>query len=36
MATTEAATYVLDVDADLLDHASHLPETIECFCGYHR
>jgi hypothetical protein len=36
MAITEAATYVLDVDADLLDHATHLPETIECVCGYVR
>jgi hypothetical protein len=36
MANTEAPTYDLHVDSDLLDHASHLPETVTCHCGYVR
>lgn len=26
----------IDVDPELLSHQKHLPETIECSCGYSR
>lgn len=29
-------TYTVDVPAALLDHTEHLPETLECACGYVR
>lgn len=29
-------THELQVDPKLLSHEAHLPETIECMCGYVR
>lgn len=33
---TQKKVYTLYVDHDLLEHITHLPETIECHCGYVR
>jgi hypothetical protein len=32
----QAGTVNVDVDPELLSHEKHLPETIECSCGYKR
>jgi hypothetical protein len=34
--TTATHTIDLDVDRDLLEHRTHLPETVTCHCGYVR
>lgn len=36
MMTIERPAYELNVDEELLDHTKHLPETVECKCGYRR
>lgn len=36
MIVTEPRPFTLTVDPALLDHTEHLPETIDCYCGYHR
>lgn len=36
MTAIEPRTIDLHVDRDLLEHRTHLPETVECQCGYHR
>jgi hypothetical protein len=33
---TTTTPYTLNVDSRLLSHVIHLPETIECACGYAR
>ncbi|WP_426323477.1 hypothetical protein [Microbacterium sp. E-13] len=34
--TIERTAVALDVDPELLEHRTHLPETISCVCGYRR
>lgn len=34
--TTLTRPTTLNVDPDLLEHRTHLPETITCHCGYQR
>lgn len=30
------STYYVEPPRELLDHEAHLPETVECSCGYVR
>ena len=36
MASEPESPYVLQVDPQLVNHAKHLPETVECWCGFRR